>query len=146
MEQKPVEVQPYLPDEKRWVIKPMDKFMGRIEDRGLIFEMWLTPQAPEDTSYCIFMCTVIKEAVNSRFGKVLDCAVTYGYKVIAEGATLNPKFLYDLQLLSIDKFKEEYEKRNKNTHVAHYLFDKPTFEESLPNLERVFLMRGVGRN
>jgi len=90
------------------------------------------------------MVTVIKEAVNSRFGKVVEFRVTSGFKINAEGRTLTPEFLYDLLVLAYNTFMVEFIERTKGKHIAHYIVDKPLFNDNKRYLEIAII--GIGTN
>jgi hypothetical protein len=146
MEIKPIEVQNYKPDYKQWVIKPIDKFTGKNRD-DLIYDMWVTPQMPNETDWCIFMVGITKQVTNSRFGKVVDCKIIYGFKIKALGTSLQTKFLNEVQTLAYEWYVKEWKERTKDIiHVQNLIFEPPSYDSFKSTLERVLLMIGVGRN
>ena len=140
-----VEVQPYQSKVHKWVI-PKEPFTALVQDKSLVYELGVTPQIPEEPQWCIFMATVIKQTLNKTYGsKIVDCKVTYGYKINAIGRLLTPEFLYELLVLSYQEFKKIYDKDSEGTQAAKYIVDKPELKDYKSNLQAVIIGQGISK-
>lgn len=141
-----IEVQPYLPDIKSWVISPIGDIPRKLEDRSLIYEMGLTPQDSSDPEWCIYMLTVIKEVENVITNKlVVDFKITYGYRIKKKGSLLTPLFLFELMKFGYNSFKKEYDTKTVGTNASHYIIDEPLYENCEKYLKSTIIMQGTSK-
>lgn len=139
-----IEVQQYRTDRHKWHLSPIGESLGRIEIKGVEYQMGLTPQIYDEPEWCIFTVTATRTIKNTTTNEdICQCSVTSGFKIRSKNQTLTPSFLFPLVEIATYNMAEEYHERSIGTHVNHHKIEKPNFEELRKDLEMVILLKGT---